>query len=293
MPQPAWLRGLTNCLQYIVDDADDIEVEAGEVKVGELRPRAFPALQKALSDEQVLSFGWMALADLAVWPQLTVTEAQELAQSIHQLKPALPVRTATGQSLRDAGYRAAASTVAFIGQAQARLRQPAARPPDFELIRVSINALAHFRKDKKLFWQQWLRRTIEPAAVSTPEQACAYAVAGLQATIGLPVRFEYEATRARVRGATANDGPFSITAVTPRQGGRVVANLAQIANTTPVKRKINATLTPAVTLDPYRMGYFLRTVCLAELLDDVHVGYFDSVTCTNTSTNETWTYAAT
>jgi len=39
--RPPWLRALTGCLQMVVRSADDIEVDIGEVEVGQLRQRAF------------------------------------------------------------------------------------------------------------------------------------------------------------------------------------------------------------------------------------------------------------
>ena len=290
---PPWKRGLTTCLQYIVRDADDVEVEAGEVNVGELRRRAFSELQKTLTDEQTLALAWFALADVGVWPQLDVTEAHALVATAQTVSPRLPVRPASARTPRDAGYRAAAAILVFIAQARARLKSPlATRPPDFELLRVNVNALARFRRDKVLFWEQWLRRVIESAVTSTPEAACAHALATLGATLKVPARFEYAATRPASTTA-GSDGPFQLTIVSPRQGGSVVASIGQLTGVDPIKRKISATLIPSVPIDPYRMGYLLRSVCFAELLDDAKSGLYDSVACTNASTGEVWSYVAT
>ena len=172
--------------------------------------------------------------------------------------------------------------------------EPTAAPtPDFEPIRVAVNDLCHFRKDRVAFWEQWLRRVIEAAAVSTPEEACACAVAALQNTLPLPARFEYEARSQSRTPASNTNGPISFVAATPRQGGTTVMSLGTVTDLDPVKRKLNATFTPATPIDRYRMAYLIRTVCLSELLDDMKAGFFDSATFTNVSTGEIWHYSAT
>jgi hypothetical protein len=291
--KPAWVRGLDSCLQAIVIDRDDIAIERGEVERGELRAGGFPQLQRAFTDEQVLAFGWMGLADIACWPQLPQGEALQLAQSIQQLTPKLPNRSATARTQQQSGYRAAAAILKFISQAQARLKQPTtSSTPDFEPIRVAINELCHFRKNRVAFWEQWLRRVIESAAVSTPEEACACAVAALQHTLPLPARFEYEAKRQSRTPASNTNGPVSFVAAAPRQGGTTVMSLGTVTGLDPVKRKLNATFTPATPIDRYRMAYLIRSVCLSELFDDMKAGFFDSATFTNASTGEIWSYAA-
>jgi hypothetical protein len=288
-----WLRGLTTCLQFIVRSSDDIEVETGEVQVGELRARAFPQLQKSLTADQVLSFGWLALADVACWPQLAPDEALALAASIEALKPALPGRALGEKSLRDAGYSAVSALLSFIAQAQARSKSPLAPEANFEIVRSAINKLVHFRHDKVFFWEQWLRRVVESAAVTNTEDACKCAVGALRGTLPAPARFEYEATRATGQSPKTTDGPFYVSVVTPRKGGSVVLALGQFIGLDPVQRQIDARLIPAVPIDRYRMAYLLRTICMAELLDDMKLGYFDQVNCTNASSGEVWTYAAT
>jgi hypothetical protein len=291
--QPAWVQGLTTCLQAIATDADDLEVELGKVKIGELRPRAFRELQKRLTNEQVVAFGWFALADVACWPQLDFAEAHALATSIEAAAPALPAREAAGDSMRDAGYRAVSGILVFITQAQHRVSKPSWAPgANFELIRGAINDLARFRRDQEPFWQEWLRRVIKAAAVTAPEQACRYAVAALRATIALLVPFEYEALRPPGQPVANKDGPFDVLVVTPRQGGAAVTGLGQFTKLKPVNRVINAVFAPRVPIDPYRMGYLLRTECMAELLDNSLMGYFDGLVCTNASTGETWSYIA-
>jgi hypothetical protein len=291
--QPAWVQGLNVCLQLIVIDHDDIEIEMGQVEHGELRARAFPQLQKTLTDEQTLAFGWMALADIACWPQLQPPEAFALAQTIQSVAPQLPARSANGRTPRDAGYRAAAAILAFIAQAQARLAWSDVPKPSFEPIRVAINGLAHLQKNRVAFWEQWLRRVVESAATTTPEDACACALAALKHTIPLPARFEYEATRFPGLPPSNTNGPFNLSVVVPRAGGKPLMSLGQVTGLDPKQRKLEAIFTPSVSIDRYRMAYLVRTVCMSNLLDDVKVGYFDQATITNASTGETWRYSAT
>lgn len=293
MTKHAWVRGLDSCLQLLASDRDDIEIEMGEVEYGELKARAFPQLQRVLTDEQVLAFGWIALADLACWPQLQPSEALALSHSIRSVSPSLPPRSAAARTPRDSGYRAAATVLRFIAQAQARLKQPSHLPVDFEPMRVAINALAHFRKNRVAFWEQWLRRVVETAAVLTPEEACACAVDALQHTISLPASFEYQATKPLRQPKSNTNGPFNLMVVTPKQGGRALMSLGLVTNLDPVKRRVSATFTPTIPVDRYRMAYLIRTVCLSELLDDTTMGYFDSATFTNATTGDVWSYSAT
>jgi hypothetical protein len=290
---PAWIQGLNACLQLIVIDRDDIEIEMGQVEHGDLKARAFQQLQKVLTNEQVLSLGWLALADVACWPQLEPTEAHALAHTIRLMTPQMPPRVATGRTPRDAGYRAASVILNFIAQAQRQLADTNAIAPDFEPVRVAINALAHLRKNRVAFWEQWLRRVIEASASLTPEEACNCAISALLHTVALPARFEYGSERSKVRGASDTDGPFEIFVATPRQDGRRIASLGRLSGLAPVKRKVSATFTPAAPTDRYRMGYYLRTVCMSELMDDATMGYYDTVTCTNENTGELWAFAAT
>ncbi|MFZ5895117.1 MAG: hypothetical protein ACOY0T_28920 [Myxococcota bacterium] len=288
---PDWHRGLRTGLQYVVREPDDIEVEAGDVKVGDLRPRAFSQLQKTLTDEQILAMGWTALADIAVWPQLAIPDARALADSIVAVSPTPPLQATRARSLTSATHNATTVILTFIAKAQVRLKHPLHAPAvDFEALRIAINTIAHYRKDPIAYWRQWLRRVIETAAVTSPEEACALALEALRSTLIAPARFEYEAMRTAASPKPNTNGPFEVAVVQPRKGGRVVGRVGVFSDLDPAKRKIAAKFLPDMVVDRYRMAYLLRSVCMGELLDDEKSGFFDSVTCTNVQSGETWSY---
>jgi hypothetical protein len=181
--RPPWLRALTSCLQMVVTSDDDIEVELGEVNVGQLRARAFAELRNALTDAQALSLAWFALADLACWPQLPAAQAAMLAAGLETDNIAMEASVLGAEgSQSDAVTNAAASMLRMILTANLRAQIPALAPrTDFEPLRKSINQLAQQSSAAIEYWENWLNaresaRSRRGSALAYPSIPIAWAI---------------------------------------------------------------------------------------------------------------------
>jgi hypothetical protein len=287
---PPWYRAMTGCLQMIVDSADDIEVDAGEVQVGQVRERAFAELTQALDDAHKLSFAWLALADLACWPQLPAPTSASLVQALQARMPPQPARHGREPAIVAEATRTALSLAELINQAAKRMVAPNTTPPvNLAPIRDGVNGLARASHDPVEYWRRWLRRVVPAAATLDPTATKPLALAALRSTLALPARWRYGAT---LQGPDPSAKKVGVNVVSAGAKSSVLVKLGTFAAIDPVDRKINAKFTPEVPIDPYRMGYLFHSVCMAELLDDSLSGYYDTATCTNTATREVWSYSA-
>jgi hypothetical protein len=290
--RPPWLRALTGCLQMIVRSEDDIEVEAGEVALGEVRARAFAELARAYDLDHLLSLAWLSLADLAVWPQLPVQEAAALAQFLEiggTYRPALSIGQTSTPSQE--ALQGVTKLLTLIERIRSLGANPmSASPVDLAPLRVAINRIAQLSGSPVAYWEKWLRRIVPSAARLPSPEARALAIASLRSTFAVPDRWAYVAEL--VDQPIAPDGPKEVRvgAFAPGRGGREIAVLGTFSKQDPVQRKIESTFSPRIAVDPYRMGYLFHSTYMTDLLDDAKTGYYDAVTCTNIATGEVWSY---
>jgi len=293
--RPRWLSSLNGCLQMIVRSGDDVEVEAGDVKVGELRARAFEDLRRSLDDRQLLSLAWFTLADLACWPQLPATEVNAMIQVLESGAAFMRPVTTIGEK-DTTSARAMQLLPALLGVIHAAARRVAdpQRMPAAEVtaIRTSVNTLAREHGKPIEYWEKWLRRVVPAAATLAPDAARALTLAAIRATLPLTGNWEYAASSSAGTHVLLPGQEVRVAAVTPRLGGRTILELGSFTDTEPVNRRIEAKLAPAVPVDPYRMGYLFRSSYMTDLLDDAKTGHYDAVKCTNTATGETWAYSS-
>lgn len=276
----------------IVRSADDIEVEAGEVAVGEIRARAFAELVNALEGAQLLSLVWLEIADLAVWPQLPVPEAVALTRVLEtggSFRPALPADPQATPSV--VALQAIAPLLALIDQLNRGSTGPLAPSAvDLSSLRLVVNRLARASRQPISYWEKWLRRVV-PSAVTLPAgRAMSLAIAALRTTFAAPDRWEYVATVDSIPDVPEAPRGVRVCAVSPGRGGREFVQLGVFTGQGPIQRVISATFTPQISVDPCRMGYLFHSAYMTDLLDDARTGYYDRVTCTNSVTGESWSY---
>jgi hypothetical protein len=276
----------------IVRSADDIEVETGEVEVGEIRPRAFAELGTALDEEHLLSLTWLALADLAVWPQLPVADAEALARLLetggaHQLaKPWTGAKDDTAL-----GVQSAVELLPFIEEVDRRVRNHSVDSTiNLSPLRLVVNRLAKESGEPIEYWERWLWRVVPAAATTGAERAKALAVAALRCTFAAPKHWKYVASLEAIPKDTKGEEAVRVVAVSAGREARELAQMGVFVDREPVERKITTRFTPAIPVDAYRMGYLFQSVYMTDLLDDEMTGHYDSVTCKNIETGETWSY---
>jgi hypothetical protein len=290
--RPPWLRALTGCLQMVVRSADDIEVEAGEVDVGQLRERAFLELCEVLDPLQRASFIWLALADLAVWPQLPSSDAMALAAYLDG-HGSLPLSTPRKiESLADVGRMGTIELLPLIDRAKKIASQSLPlEPNELRPILKCVNGFAKNSDDSIAYWEKWLRRVIPAVVTHDVAASRTLALAALRSTLNTPSRWLYLASQDANPEQILSTKGLRVNVVAPDRRGRSVQNLGEFVEIQPVNRRIEAKLIPAAPIDPYRMGYLFRSVCITDFFDDLLTGHYESVCCTNMVTGDRWDYS--
>ncbi|MGE0322222.1 MAG: hypothetical protein AB7K71_00310 [Polyangiaceae bacterium] len=213
-----------------------------------------PAAREALA--------WFVLADVAVWPQVSTQDAQILRGTLAGgpgavfSTPDYPAR------------RLAMQAIQFLSSFDASSLWSAQQ-------RVIISA-----RRSEFYWEEWLRRVVPMAAVTSPDDAKGFAVGALSTTFPTPPIWNYEA-------GMLESGEIVISGVEPDIGGKEFVDVGVVENVKPVNRAIRAIYTPKLTTDAYRMGYFLQTTILSAFIDS-HDGRYDTMEITNIQTGEVW-----
>lgn len=272
-----WNRALTGCLQMIVRDPHDIGIETGEVELGELWPRPFEELLEALTIEQRRSLVLLALADVAVWPQV---EAAALPHLNELLAPeAQPPVAVSTQEARTSGATSAAFDMAL--QLRAVARDPERLPLD---LRRLVHLLARSTPSPIAYWERWLRRVVPQAVAQTPDEALALARGALDATLaGLPERWRFAAgTYDEESGAAvgiAEDG---------RPG--LVRELARFEPVKVVNGRLETRVTTSAPLGAYRIGFLFQSVFAEDALAAADLGFYDDARCVDAQTGAEWVF---
>lgn len=290
--RPEWKKAVTSCIQR-APGPEDYDYEPG---VMALWP--FEALYNALSDSELLSMMWFALADVAVWPQVPVRTAKLLGKAITQAittQAPLPVLKRMGieRPLELAGLDAARMLLEQVQIAEKRVMDPAASRPNPETLWEVINSLSRLYRTPDLFWPRWIQR-VPPASVAhTPTQARSLALKSVLCTLDVPESWGYETAIMPELGPSGEILRLNTRTVTPFNGWEPHTHLGFFDDFEPRERCIDTTFTPAVPIDPYRMGYFFRTCFLSvQLEDEWYEGRYDRVRCTNIATGEVWAFDA-
>lgn len=246
-------------------------------------------LVTTLSDEQNLALGWLALAELAVWPQLPADQAPGVADAIEQAQK-VPLKAPPKKDTRFVvAVEVSTALLSFVDEANKRVTDPAADRPRADTLRQCVTAIARLTKDPDAYWGEWLRRAVPAAITQAPAAARDVALKAVRCTLTVPNKWDYEGglTEEHVASGVIHRGIIAVVA--PGRGGR---ELFDIGLYEPQARTIKAEFSPLLPIDPYRMGYVFRTTLMTHLLEDSYGGRYDSVVCTSTATGEVWTYDA-
>ena len=265
MARAPWYRALTGCLQTIPEDEQNILVEAGKAEVGELRPQPFLELARALSADQRVGLAMLAIADMAVWPELDRSVAERLATALlnRALAP-LPL------GVNGSASEAAGAVALHIIPA---LRSEAPLDATWESLRVLVHSVLRRHPFPVQATEQWLRRVVPLAVRVSSEDATKLAVGALRCSIGAPAPWIFRASRYDAKeGAT-------VGVIAPPQTW-----LKQVARFTPyrlVDRKLLVSVDALVPLDPYRIAFLFQSLYLEDATQDAELGGYDEAICSS------------
>ena len=252
---------------------DDFDYDEGVMPA-----RPFRELLGALTADQLEALVWVALADLAVWPQFPRPVRDELLQASR-----VPGGTPSDRSDPDAASLVALQHwVKFSHAVRAASGSAASQEP----LRAAVEHVAQASGRPGAYWEDWLLRVIPCAARTPVATAHAFAVQALECQQTAPTMFAYEAT-------LHESGLPYVHVVTPRMGGKKVATLGAFEDYVPQARVIRARFVPSVgaePVDPYRMGYWFRTTLMSVFFQDHYEGRYDEVVITHATTGATFLY---
>lgn len=279
MPRSPWYRALTGCLQTIPRDDQDIDVEAGDVEVGELRERPFWELARALDPEQRLCFATLALADLAVWPEVDLPLARQLIATLDG--SFVPGPAQIFSTVR--GTQADTCAIALASRILPRTKAAGSLSDVVTVwaeLRAAVHAVLRRHPQPILATEQWLRRLVPLATQLRVEEATSLARGALSRSFGVDEPWVFAASRYdKSDGAVI--GLLSAT--------RPSARLKSVARFSPyelVGRTLRASVEPLVPLDGYRLRYLFRSLYLEDATRDAELGSYDQAVCRDIASGE-------
>lgn len=265
MARSPWYRALTGCLQTIPEDEQNILVEAGKAEVGELRPQPFLELAYSLTADQRVALAMLAIADMAVWPELDRSVAERVATALLN-RASAPLSLGVNGSASEAAEGVALHIIPAL-----RSEAP------LEAIWQSLRALVHSVLRRHPFpvqaTEQWLRRVVPLAVRVSSEDAMMLAVDALRCSIGVPAPWIFRASR-----YDANEGA-TVGVIAPPQ-----VLLKQVARFTPyriVDRKLLTNVEPLVSLGTYRLAFLFQSLYLEDATRDAELGGYDEAICSS------------
>lgn len=281
-----WQRALRNCVQQVPDDSN-LNYEPGVMALKPLED-----LLAALTPEQVVALGWFALADVAVWPQVSGGDGPKIAEALEQQQAVDVGPAGAVRGHATVGRKATEALLAFVASAERHLADPKEPPPTASILQQVFIDVAQLSNDPDVYWREWFLRVVPAAMKVAPLEARKLAIAAFRCTLGsVAPTWDYEAG---LKEDPADDSVFHgvIALVTPTRGGTELYDIGVFSNYAPQGRTIDAVLNPLSPIDPYRMGYLFQTILMTYFLNDQYSGRYDAVVCTNQRTGERWSYSA-
>ena len=280
MARTPWYRALTGCLQTIPEDEQNILVESGKAEVGELRAQPFLELARVLDLDQRVALATLAIAEIAVWPELDRDLATRLAAAL--LKPS----TSLGAELHTRSRTAAESAEALAFNVIPALRSEAGMEASWEALRVLVHNVLRTHPDPVHATEQWLRRVVPMAVRISAEEARSLAVDALRRSIGVaePWMFRaspYDAKEGVVVGIVARRQP--------------TVWLTQVARFTAYRiadRKLQVSMEAVVPLDAYRRAFLFQSLYLEDAAGDAEFGSYDEAICVDVATGAPQSFLA-
>lgn len=279
MPRSPWYRALTGGLQTIPRDDQDVDVEAGDVEVGELRERPFLELARSLTAEQRLSFATLALADIAVWPELDPPLARQLAAALHGSFVSGPTQIFSTER----GAPADTSAIALVSRILPRLKAAESLSDvatTWGELRAAAHAVLRHHPYPVLATEQWLRRLVPLSIQVGADEASRLTRDCLSMPVEVSEPWIFAASRYNDRdGATV--GLLSV--------GSSPVRLKSMARFSPyelVGRTLRVSVEPLVPLDRYRLLFLFRTLYLEDATQDAELGSYDEAVCRDVGSGE-------
>lgn len=281
-----WERALRNCVQQVPDESN-VDYEPGAMALKPLED-----LLVALTPEQVAALGWFALADVAVWPQVSGDQGPKIADALEQQQRVDVGPAGKPGEHATTGRKATEALLTFVTSAEKYLLDPKAPPPAASILQQVVTEVAQLGNNPDMYWREWFFRVVPAAAKIAPSEARTFAIAAFRCTLkSVAPRWDYEGG---LKEDPADDSVFRgiIAVVTPSRGGKELYDIGEFSNYEPQGRTIQTEFSPMTAIDPYRMGYLFQTVLNAYLFRDSYSGRYDDVVCTNLQTGERWSYRA-
>lgn len=272
MARAPWYRGMTGCLQTLPRDEGDLDVEAGDLDVGELRPRPFLELARALTPEQRLAVATLALADIAVWPEIDPGLARALAAGLEGTSVPEPLRAP-----RAAPDRAALTLLEEIIPRLGRATDTGELASVWEVLRRAVHSVLRAHPRPFAATEQWLRRVVPLSSVLTAEEARHTAIRALGRRLGSGTPFVFATTE-----YDAREG-LDVVMIARGRPAAPLGRVARFSRYVVTDRALHVTVEPLVELDPYRIQYFFRSLYLDDATNDAELGGYDRAVCTDAS----------
>jgi hypothetical protein len=261
MARSPWYRALTGCLQTIPGDEENILVQSGNAEVGELRPQPFLELARALTADQRVGLAVLAIADIAVWPEVDLLVAERVATALLALAP-LPIGVIASAS--DAAEAVALHIIPA-------LRTEAELEATWEALRVLVHSVLRRHPFPVHATEQWLRRVVPMAVRLSSESATKLTVDALRCSIGVPAPWIFRASRYdAIEGST-------VGVIAPPH-----ASLKQVARFAPYRvddRKLLVSVEALIPLDTYRLAFLFQSLYLEDATRDAELGGYDEAIC--------------
>lgn len=239
----------------------------------------------ALTPEQKVSLALVALADLAVWPQLEQADTEGVLTAL-RAKGESTTFAAHPNAKSSPGLVALGHVSAFLNGARASAADRTQSPPTAESLHAAVECLGRTFRQPARYWEDWLIRVVPCAADISTEQAYAFAVKASECQLTVPGTYAYEVSVGENEAA-------AVHVVTPRMGGKIVATLGYFENYVPKSRVVRARFVPhagAESIDAYRMGYLFQTSLMGTFFQGDYEGRYDNVSITHATTGETFDY---
>lgn len=280
MSRSPWYRAMTGCLQTIPLSDQDVDVETGDMEIGELRERPFLELARALTGGQQTCFVLLAVADIAVWPEVAPSLAPRIA---HALDGSLYSPTSTpSPTLAHAASAGASATViaSHILPAIQRAENWSDVATSWNALRKAAHEVLRRHPSPVLASSQWLRRITPLAVQLRSDEALRLARDALSNTIGVPEPWIFGTSRYDQQEGAVVD------LVSPRRPSTRFKKVAQFAPYRLEERTLRSSVVAHVPLDWYRLSYLFRSSYLEDSTRDAEFGGYDTAICEDPSGRE-------
>jgi hypothetical protein len=277
MSRSPWYRAMTGCLQTIPLSDRDVDVETGEMESGELRERPFLELARVLTGDQQTTFVLLAVADIAVWPEVEPSLAPRVANALHGSLYS-PTSTPVPTLAHGASAGAIATAIASnILPAIQRAENWSDVATSWNALRKAAHEVLRRHPSPVLATSQWLRRITPLAVQLRSAEALRLARDALSNAIGVPEPWIFGTSR-----YDPQEGAV-VELVSPRRPSTRFKRVARFSPYRLEERTLRSSVVPLIPLDWYRLSYLFRSSYLEDSTRDAEFGGYDTAVCEDPS----------